>query len=125
MVRIILPSPATSVSCERLLNVGCNICHYRHGHLKPELIRKLVMMRHFDAKELAAEDLGSEEEVSTTPDSAPTRQDLDWAWHYINNRMIAVPTTVQGSQGKGARKSTLQDLDARDSIKLRLLWMSL
>ncbi len=125
MARIILPSPATSVGCERLLNVGRNICDYRRGHLKSESTRKLVKLRHFDAKELAAEDLGSEEEESTKPDSAPTCQDLDWAWHYINNRMIAVPTTVQGSQGKGARKSTLQDLDARDSTKLRLLWMSL
>ncbi len=96
MARIILPSPATSVGCERLLNFGRDICHYRRGHVKPESIRKLVMMRHFDAKELAAEDLGSEEEESTKPDSAPTRQDLDWAWHYINNQTVALPTAVPG-----------------------------
>jgi hypothetical protein len=54
------------------------------------------MMRHFDAKELAAEDLGSEEEESTKPDSALTRQDHDWAWHYINNRTVTLSTAVPG-----------------------------
>jgi hypothetical protein len=54
------------------------------------------MMRYFNAKELAAEDLGSEEEESTKPDSAPTRQDLNWAWHYINDWMVALPTAVPG-----------------------------
>jgi hypothetical protein len=54
------------------------------------------MMCHFDAKELTAETLGSEEEESTKADSTPTCQDIDWAWHYINNQMVALPTTDPG-----------------------------
>ncbi len=96
MARIILLSPATSVGCEPLLNVGRNICHHRRGHMKPESIPKLVVMHYFNAKELAAEEVGSEEEESTKTDSALTRQDLDWAWHYINNWTVALPTAVPG-----------------------------
>jgi hypothetical protein len=85
MARIILPSPATSVGCKRLLNIGHDICHYCNGYLKPESIQEVVIMHYFNAKLLVAKDIGSEEEESTKPDSAQTHQDLDWVWHYINN----------------------------------------
>jgi hypothetical protein len=74
---IIPSSPTTLIGCEQLLNVGHDVCHYCRGHLKPKSIRKLVKMRHFDAKELAAKDLGSEEEKITKLDSALTHQDLN------------------------------------------------
>jgi hypothetical protein len=75
--------PATSVDIERLCNVRRDICHYRRGHLKPESIRKLVMMRTHDRKEMAEEEMDNDEAVSAKPDGAHTRQDLDWAWHTI------------------------------------------
>jgi hypothetical protein len=53
------------------------------------------MMSDFNVKELAAEDLESKDEESRKPDSTLTCQDLDWAWHFINNQTVALPTTDQ------------------------------
>ncbi len=83
MARDHLPVPATSVGVERLCNVGQDICHYRRGHLKPESIRKLVMMRTHDRKDMAVEEMENDEVASAKPDGAHTRQDPDWVWHMI------------------------------------------
>ncbi len=55
MARDVLAIPATSVGVERLFNMARDICHYRRGSLKAETIRKIMLMRHFDATELEAE----------------------------------------------------------------------
>ncbi len=60
---------------ERLCNVGRDICHYRRGHLKAELIQKLVMMRTYDRKEMAVEEMENDEAAGAKPDGAHMRQD--------------------------------------------------
>jgi hypothetical protein len=72
MARDHLPVPATSVGVERLCNVGRDICHYRCGHIKPESIPKLVMIRTLDRKEIAEEGMENNEAASAKPDGAHT-----------------------------------------------------
>jgi hypothetical protein len=68
MARDHLPVPVTSVGVERLCNVGRDICHYCHGHLIPESIRKFVMMQTHDIKEIAVEEMENDEAASAKPD---------------------------------------------------------
>jgi hypothetical protein len=57
-----------------------------HGHLKPESIRKLVMMQTHDRNKMAEEEMKNDGAASAKPDRAHTRQDLDWAWHMITKQ---------------------------------------
>jgi hypothetical protein len=82
------------------------------------------MMRNFDIKELAAEDLRGKEEKSTKLDSAPTCQDRDWALHNINNLMVAIPTTDPG-QPRLRHQEIMQDPYTRDSKWFSLMRKSL
>lgn len=78
------PVSATSVSVDRLCNIERDIYYYHHDNLKPESIQQLVMMQTHIRKEMIEEDKENDEEASAKPDGAYTQQDLDWAWHTIN-----------------------------------------
>ena len=54
MARDVLAVPETSVGVERMFNMARDICHYRRGHLKPEAIRDLMILKHFNREALAS-----------------------------------------------------------------------
>ncbi len=76
-----LPTPATSVGVERVFNSGRDVVSYRRCHLKPGMIRKLVMMKHAMATGLTTlheEDVDDDE--AEPYESLTVRRDMVWAW---------------------------------------------
>ena len=79
MARDVLAVPATSVGVERLFNTARDACHYRRGNLKPETVRALMMIRHFDKAKLEDEVTGVKEDRD--PFDGPTiKSDMRVMW---------------------------------------------
>ncbi len=82
MARDHLGVPATLVGPERVFSIGRDVVPYRRCHLKPEKIRKLMMIRHYmKARANAAADEDDDEELDgdVRYESVAVRRDLGWA----------------------------------------------
>lgn len=75
-----LPTPATSVGPERIFNLARDVVTYRRCHLKPAMIRKLVMMKHGMLSCVGDEAEDQEELEDDMFDSGAVRKDMVWAW---------------------------------------------
>jgi hypothetical protein len=81
MARDHLPTLTTSAGVKRVLNSGRDVVSYRRCHLKPGMIRKLVMMKHAMATGLTTpheEDVDDDE--AEPYESLTVRRDMVWAW---------------------------------------------
>ncbi len=82
MARDHLPTPATSVGVERVFNSGRDVVSYRRCHLRPSMIRKLVMMKHAMASgSILPSDEQDDEEDEEPFESLKVRSDMVWAWN--------------------------------------------
>ena len=69
MARDILAIPATGVGVERMFNAARDICHYRRGQLRPDMVKASMLLKIYDRiklqDELSGLAVGIDDELTT------------------------------------------------------------